>query len=148
MKSNIKIIKLNRKHINDILDVENSQDIKILSSKIINENISSKNTFYYGAFIDKKLVGYLCFSYIFENCDIESIVTHSDFTNMSIATNLLNFLFDFCKKNSIHNIFLEVRKSNTKATGLYEKLEFKKITERKKYYNNIEDALIYTKHIN
>lgn len=148
MKNNIKIIKLNKNYIHDILEVEASQSIKILSEKIINENISSKNTLYYGAFINEKLVGYLCFSYIIENCDIESIVTHSNFTNRSIATNLLNFLFNFCKKNDIYNIFLEVRKSNIKAINLYEKLEFKKITERKKYYDNIEDALIYTKHIN
>ena len=40
---------------------------------------------------------------------------------------------------------LEVRKSNISAQKLYEKNGFKKISVRKNYYDNIEDAFIYLK---
>lgn len=147
MENNIEIVRLKKQHIKQILNIETSQNIKILNEKIIYENISSTNTLYYGAIINNNLVGYICFSYILESCDIEAIVTHNKFTHKKIATTLLLLLFDFCKKNNILNIFLEVRKSNFKAINLYEKLGFKKIDERKNYYNNVEDALIYKKVI-
>ena len=48
-----------------------------------------------------------------------------------------------CYKNGIKYITLEVRVSNIKAIGLYEKYGFKSLGTRKQYYqDNNEDALI------
>jgi len=40
------------------------------------------------------------------------------------------------------SFFLEVRKSNSVAIALYEKLGYKKIAERKAYYADGEDAMV------
>ena len=46
--------------------------------------------------------------------------------------------------NSLKEIFLEVRESNTPAIALYESLGFEKIGVRKGYYDKPkEDAVIY-----
>ncbi len=44
-------------------------------------------------------------------------------------------------------IFLEVRPSNRDAIGLYSKLGFVEQTRRKRYYNDGEDALVFTKDL-
>lgn len=43
-------------------------------------------------------------------------------------------------------IFLEVRKSNIAAQKLYEGLGFNLVTQRKKYYQDGEDAYVYQLH--
>jgi len=42
----------------------------------------------------------------------------------------------------VKSFFLEVRKSNSTAIALYEKLGYEKIAERKKYYADGEDAMV------
>ena len=39
---------------------------------------------------------------------------------------------------------LEVNKANDKAQGLYEKVGFKEISNRKNYYGKGQDGLIYS----
>ena len=68
-------------------------------------------------------------------------------TKKGIASSLLSNIYSFCINNGIIKILLEVRKSNIIAQNLYEKQGFKKISERKKYYDNIEDAYIYEKEL-
>jgi ribosomal-protein-alanine N-acetyltransferase len=52
----------------------------------------------------------------------------------------LQHVFEKFKEHRV--AFLEVRKSNTAAIGLYERFNFKRIHIRKKYYSDGEDAII------
>lgn len=68
----------------------------------------------------------------------------NNYLRNGIASELLQTLIDYAKSINIHDILLEVRKSNISAQNLYEKFNFKHIGIRKEYYsNNLEDALIY-----
>jgi cellulose biosynthesis protein BcsQ len=51
------------------------------------------------------------------------------------------------KNQGIEKIFLEVRKSNIPAKSLYEKIGYKEISVRKKYYSDGEDAVVMAKEI-
>lgn len=55
-------------------------------------------------------------------------------------------LMEHCHKElaalGAKSFFLEVRTSNAVAIALYEKLGYKKIAERKKYYSDGEDAMV------
>ena len=63
---------------------------------------------------------------------------------MGVGGNLIEFLKAYGKENSFAYIFLEVRKSNAPAIGLYEKCGFEKIGERKNFYDTPkEDAVLY-----
>jgi len=55
--------------------------------------------------------------------------------------------FEAHARGSLHaeSVMLEVRVSNAAAIRLYEKLGYERIHVRKKYYQDGEDALIYTK---
>lgn len=141
----INIKKLDEHNINDILNAEQSQNVTILKRNIILSNINLDNTLYLGAFLKEKLIGYIFFSYVLDECNLESIVTLKNYTNMSIATTLINSMINFCIEKNIKKIFLEVRISNYKAINLYKKFDFKQIDIRKNYYENHEDALIFEK---
>jgi ribosomal-protein-alanine N-acetyltransferase len=47
------------------------------------------------------------------------------------------------EKPWIEALFLEVRLSNAKAVALYEKLGMRRVSVRKRYYANGEDALVF-----
>lgn len=142
--NNITIKKLEKNDINKILQIEKSQNVTILKETVILDDMSnSNNTLYFGAIYNDIIVGYIAITYVIDTIDILSIVTMKSYENIGVATLLLEYIFNFAKKNNVNKIFLEVRTSNTKAINLYEKNNFKLISKRKNYYTDTkEDALI------
>ena len=147
--NNITIKKLEKNDINKILQIEKSQNVTILKETVILDDMSnSNNTLYFGAIYNDIIVGYIAITYVIDTIDILSIVTMKNYETVGVATLLLEYIFNFAKKNNVNKIFLEVRTSNTKAINLYEKNNFKLISKRKNYYTDTkEDALIYLKEI-
>ena len=96
---------------------------------------------------DDKIAGYVGAVYLFETADIVNVCVAPDFRRKGVAETLLIRLIDYLKENGVENVYLEVRKSNLPAVALYEKLGFKKFGERKKYYEDSEDAIVYRKDI-
>lgn len=142
---NITIRKMRQDDIEQCINIEKSHNIKILSRKILENDLKKDSNYYLVATLNNTLVGYIGLSYVLDTADIISIVVKKDYTKNGIASLLLREIISFCYKKEIKNIFLEVRKSNTPAQALYNKFGFFKISERKKYYNNIEDAYIFEK---
>ena len=58
----------------------------------------------------------------------------------------MEFIIDFCKKQKISKINLEVNSSNTVAINLYKKFDFIQVGNRKNYYTN-GDGLLFTKYL-
>lgn len=133
--------------IDDVINLEKTHGITILNSTLLYNDLKQDNNYYIIAKMYDKIVGYMGISYVLDSADIISIVVDKNYTNMGIASTLLNHIYDFCKSNGISKILLEVRKSNIPAQNLYLKHGFTKISERKKYYDNIEDAYIYEKEL-
>ena len=145
---NITIRKMRQDDIEQCINIEKSHNIKILSKEILENDLKKDSNYYLVATLNNTLIGYIGLSYVLDTADIISIVVKKDYTKKGIASLLLSEIISFCYKKEIKDIFLEVRKSNTPAQALYNKFGFFKISERKKYYNNIEDAYIYTKILN
>jgi len=62
---------------------------------------------------------------------------------------MLSNLIQMAKsEKGITSITLEVNSNNIPAQKLYEKFGFNVVGIRKKYYNNIDDAIIYTRNLN
>ncbi len=142
---NITIRKMRQDDIEQCINIEKSHNIKILSREILENDLKKDSNYYLVATLNNTLIGYIGLSYVLDTADIISIVVKKDYTKKGIASLLLSEIISFCYKKEIKNIFLEVRKSNTPAQTLYNKFGFFKISERKKYYNNIEDAYIFEK---
>ena len=56
---------------------------------------------------------------------------------------------EFLSERGVADVYLEVRVSNTPARTLYEKLGFRAVGVRKKYYRlPVEDAVVMKKQLN
>lgn len=92
----------------------------------------------FGYFEENELIGFIHIEQHYEVIDIINIVVNPQYRRKSIATKLINYIVD---NFECDQIILEVREDNTPAIKLYEKLGFKRINVRKKYYGEV-DAII------
>ena len=90
---------------------------------------------------DINIKGALFFEEIYEKVDIDYIIVSNNYRRQGIASKLLEYLIDYCKKKNISNITLEVNENNIPAINLYKKYEFEIVATRKNYYKE-EDGLL------
>ena len=86
---------------------------------------------------ESKIVGYIYYSEIYDKLEINQIEVLPIYRKQNIGTTMLNYLINLNK-----DITLEVKESNYPALLLYEKVGFKKLAIRKKYYGNEEGILM------
>ncbi len=147
---NIIFRKMNVSDIDDIekIGFENFDEfwsISTLRSELIKND---KNTNYFVLLKNKEILGFIGTLKIIDELNIMNIAVHRSHRHLGIGTFLLSKLIDYCKEEKIPIITLEVNVNNKYAIGLYEKFNFKKVGLRKKYYNNIDDALIMSLYLN
>ena len=104
--------------------------------------LKSSHSYYIVAKIENEIVGFVGMKIVLNEADIMNIVTKKDKRNLGIGTKLLQELLKTAKEKNISKLTLEVNENNLPAIHVYEKLGFKKIAERAKYYNNTYDAYI------
>jgi len=92
---------------------------------------------------EDRVVGYILLWHIREEVQISNFAVHPDFRKKGLGEAVLLYVLDKIKRHGATRIFLEVRPSNRAARSLYEKLGFRYLGSRKKYYRSPdEDALI------
>lgn len=135
---------LTKEKLLDVLQIENDCFIKPYSKNLLEETINSNCFigFYSG---ESTIDGYLLASVVLDEANLDRIAVKKEKRNNQIATLLLKTLEESLVKLGVNSIFLEVRVSNLPAINLYEKIGFKKINVRKKYYENTEDAIVMKK---
>ena len=125
------------------------------------ERLCHQHPWTLGILKDCLQVGYLCHSFytgqcehpigftinqiILDECHLLNICIHPKFQGEGYAKAALQWLIELLREKDIQRIFLEVRASNTKAIGLYEKIGFHQVGLRKDYYpaeHGREDALV------
>lgn len=88
-----------------------------------------------------QLVGYAGLSILFERAEILTIAIAPEYQGQHLGDRLMRHLIKIAIHNECEVISLEVRKSNVKALGLYEKYGFITMRIRPSYYqDNYEDA--------
>lgn len=111
----------------------------------ITENLLAK---YIVAEVDGKVAGYAGIWLIMDEGHITNIAVKKEHQGQGIGKFLIMGLIDYCKKQSIINMTLEVRKSNIIAQNLYKKYGFIDCGIRPNYYaDDHEDAVIMWKTI-
>ena len=144
--NNVCICDLSSSDVDQVLEIENSYNLNIHSKDSIFKELNTKIFKYFVAKIDNKVIGFISFSHTLD-IEIEAIAVDVYYTNKGVATLLLNKCFEFAKQNNIKNIFNEVRESNQYAINLYIINGFYKTNSRERYYDNLEDAIIFKKVI-
>lgn len=118
---------------------------KFWSIDILKNDLNSENSKYIIAKIDNEIVGFAGIKVIFDEADIMNIAIRIDKRKLGIGSILLEKLIELSRLSNCTSITLEVNENNIPAICLYEKYNFERIGLRKKYYNNVDDAIIMTR---
>ena len=117
------------------------------SYSILEKELSNTNTTYIVAKQENKILGFAGILTILDEANIMNIVTKKDKRNLGIGSLLLSELIKISKKLNMNSITLEVNENNIPAIKLYQKYNFQTVGIRKKYYNNIDSAILMTLYI-
>lgn len=115
------------------------------NEKILKDEFYNENSEYFVICEDEIVCGFAGLWFNIDEAHIMNIAVRKDFRKKGIGSELLSFLIDEAKSKKKMCITLEVRDDNIPAIELYKKFNFDILGRRKKYYNNVNDAIIMTK---
>jgi ribosomal-protein-alanine N-acetyltransferase len=99
--------------------------------------------------IKGEIAGYAVFWAVMDQGELGNVAVDESHRGKGIGTKLIQAVLDRAGDRGVREIFLEVRKSNTKAQELYKTFGFSEVGRRKNYYlEPLEDALVMKKIIN
>jgi ribosomal-protein-alanine N-acetyltransferase len=96
--------------------------------------------------IDNNIIGFIIISMSADECHVLNICVARSFQHQGFGKKMLEFVLNHASQRGMGIAYLEVRRSNTRAISLYQKMKFHLIGERKGYYATVageEDALIF-----
>ena len=128
---------------NEVAEIE-SQIMKTdaWNSTMIIEDLNHENHVWWIAKYKDRIIGYGGAMLSDNKMELLKIGVIKKFRNNKIASKLMSYLANDLRDLGATECILEVRKSNTLAQNFYEHLNFSKISDRKKYYKDGEDANI------
>lgn len=145
-KSNIKICHMSQEDIDSIKENFSSDFDKFWSYETLAQDFKSNDSTYFASkTVDDIVIGFIGLKIVLDNADIMNIAVKKDHRNHGIGSLLLKQAILHAMSKNCMQIMLEVNSTNSPAISLYEKFCFQKISVRKKYYNQIDDAIIMQK---
>ncbi len=139
-----KILKMQEQHLEILAQDLNEYD-DFWNEKILKDEFYNENSEYFVICEDEIVCGFAGLWFNIDEAHIMNIAVRKDFRKKGIGSELLSFLIDEAKSKKKMCITLEVRDDNIPAIELYKKFNFDILGRRKKYYNNVNDAIIMTK---
>lgn len=136
---------MKKEHIKEIARIEYEAFGALNAEKTLQKELENKIAVYIVALSGDKILGYIGIWNMCGEGDIINIAVDLNERKKGIGTFLLEKMFEYCHKNNIDALNLEVRESNAPARALYEKCGFIKVGERKRYYDGKETAVLMKK---
>lgn len=145
MENNIIIMIRNMEqcHIQEVAQIEREAFSTPWSEQAFADTLIDSKYIYLVALHEEKIVGYCGAYYVLDEADITNIAVEDKYKGRGIGDQLIKCIISKCMEKSCSSLFLEVRKSNIPALGLYKKAGFEEIGIRKDFYEKpIEDAVL------
>ena len=96
----------------------------------------------------EKIAGFLILSTVLDEAEILEVAVSENMRGCGLGSELMDEVLDWCRKNGILRIFLEVRESNFPAHTYYKKYNFVENGVRKNYYRDpFENAVLMSKDL-
>lgn len=112
---------------------------------IINKKVQHK---VFAAMRGENVAGFLILSTVLDEAEIIEVAVSENLRRCGLGSGLMDEVFDWCRKNEISKIFLEVRESNFPARMYYKKYGFVENGVRKNYYREpVENAVLMSKEL-
>jgi ribosomal-protein-alanine N-acetyltransferase len=139
------ITPMQRKHIRDIMPIEEAVYPKPWSQKVFSDEIEMMHKgyrYYVVGYVGRELVGYCGLLFADSDAHVTNIAVHPEWQKRGIATELMLELAWHARSRKCEALTLEVRHTNTAAQELYRRFGFVPAGVRRKYYENTDDAIV------
>ena len=142
----MEIIRMNESHVSQIAALEKLCFSDAWSENSIRSELSNKLSLWLVAVDGDRVAGYIGSQTVLGWADMMNLCVSPDYRRQGIGEKLTLELERQLRENQVECLTLEVRVSNAPAIALYEKLGFKQVGKRPRYYEKPrEDALILRK---
>lgn len=89
------------------------------------------------------LVGYMCYWLVFDELRLMNLAVEPSMRRRGIASDLIRHMLSVGRESGAVRAVLEVRASNVAALSLYERVGFRQVALRRRYYTDpVEDAVL------
>ena len=140
---------MSREHVTWIAEIEKLCFSDPWSENAIASELDNPLSLWLVAMDGERVAGYVGSQSVLGQSDMMNIAVHPDYRRRSIAEHLVTELIRKLGEKGNSSLMLEVRVSNEPARALYEKLGFRQVGLRPRYYSRPrEDALILRKEWN
>ncbi len=141
----LEIEPLRKKHLPDVLPIEQASYPRPWTPGVFQSELDLARRgerHYIVARSGGDVVGYAGLMFVVDDAHVTNIAVSPARRREGIATRLLAELAWEAIARGCHALTLEVRTSNTSAQALYREFGFIPAGVRKKYYENVEDAIV------
>ena len=129
--------------LDQIIAIENISFPSPWPMRLFEKQIEAQNSYKRVVRFSGSVVAYIVTWTIYDEVHILNIAVHPDFRNIGLGEILLRDCLSYSYAKGLRLAVLEVRISNKSAIRLYEKIGFKTMRVRKKYYTDTgEDAYV------
>ncbi len=143
----MRFIEFTREFIPAVVKMQSESFSDGWTEKMLLSAFDSGNYFGYLAIENETVAGYIGCDLGLDACDLETVFVAPEFRRQRIAEKLISLAQDKILSGGVKTFILEVREGNLPAINLYNKLGFKQISTRKKYYPDGENALVLVKEL-
>ncbi len=142
----MEIIRMNESHVAQIAQLEKLCFSDAWSERSIASELTNNLSLWLVAVDGDTVAGYIGSQTVLGWADMMNLCVAPDYRRQGIGEKLTAELERQLKENDVTCLTLEVRVSNAPAIALYEKLGFRQVGKRPRYYEKPrEDALILRK---
>lgn len=139
----IDIIMAEESHIPTVLEIEQEAFSPSWMEGSLLSQLDDEDAHFSVAVEDGTVVGFCVLHKAADEGELYQIAVREHTKRRGVGDLLLKETLEYCKKNGLVSVFLEVRKGNVPAVSLYKKHGFTVVGRRKNYYSSpVEDAII------
>ena len=139
----IEILRMEASHAEAAAEIEKEVFSMPWSREAFVDSLKNPDVFYLAAMVQGELAGYCGFFQSFEEAEITGVAVGPRLAESGNRIRMLEELIRRGEERGVSRYILEVRRSNEKAIGLYEKHGFERAGLRRGFYEKPkEDALI------
>ncbi len=133
---------LRYEHLRQMAQIEQEAFDQPWSERMFIPEVEDKNAYYLVGVRGDEVICYGGFHKVLDEAHITNIAVRADSRGRGIGTLLMSELISRARLLGVKYMTLEVRDNNENAIKLYKSFGFTVEGIRKRYYNNVRDALI------
>ncbi len=134
--------RLKYEHLRQMAEIEKEAFDAPWSERMFIPEVESPDATYVVGTRGDEVVCYGGFHKVLDEAHITNIAVKKESRGKGIGKFLMSELLFRAKLNGVSSVYLEVRDNNIPAIQMYKSFGFTEIGVRKRYYNNLYDALV------